>query len=158
MVEIFTDRLEITNPGGLVKGLTPETFGKISMLRNPGIANLFHRIDYIEKMGTGIERIRLALEEADVPTVQYELNPVYVKAVFQRQGKGWKKTGEKTGEKIKLGNNEKRVLDLIKNNPDITISVLAEKLDIGLTTVENNLGKLKKKRLIKRVGPDRWYH
>ena len=50
----------------------------------PGIANLFQRIDYIEKMGTGIERIRQTLKETNVPTVQYELNPVYVKAIFQR--------------------------------------------------------------------------
>jgi len=84
MVEMFGDRIEITNPGGLVKGLTPENFGKISMLRNPGIANLFQRIDYIEKMGTGIERIRRALKEAKVPQVQYELMPSFVKAVFQR--------------------------------------------------------------------------
>ena len=53
MVEMFDDRIEITNPGGLVKGLKPEDFGKKSVLRNPNIANLLHRIEYIEKMGTG---------------------------------------------------------------------------------------------------------
>jgi predicted HTH transcriptional regulator len=43
-----------------------------------------YRIDYIEKMGTGIERIRRALKEAKVPQVQYELMPFFVKAIFPR--------------------------------------------------------------------------
>lgn len=34
-VEIYDDRVEITNPGGLVPGLTKDNFGKISLPRNP---------------------------------------------------------------------------------------------------------------------------
>lgn len=64
MVEIFDDRIEISNPGGLVKGLKPEDFGKKSILRNPNIASLLHRADYIEKMGTGIARMRRLMREA----------------------------------------------------------------------------------------------
>jgi len=64
MVEIFDDRVEISNPGGLPKGLPPEEFGKRSVTRNPNIANLLHRLDYIEKMGTGITRMRNWMAEA----------------------------------------------------------------------------------------------
>lgn len=161
MVEIYENRIEITNPGGLVKGLTPENFGKVSMLRNPGIANLFQRIDYIEKMGTGIERIRLALLEANAPAVQYELNPAFIKAVFPRSAEFPGTTQEttqenfKSGEKIKLGKTEKMILQLIENQSDITINILAKKLHLGSTAIENNLSKLKQKGLIRRVGPDK---
>ena len=55
MVEIFDNRIEISSPGGLVKGLLEKDFGRKSILRNPKIAGLFHRIGYIEKMGTGIQ-------------------------------------------------------------------------------------------------------
>jgi ATP-dependent DNA helicase RecG len=64
MVEIFDDRVEISNPGGLPKGLTPGEFGKRSVTRNPNIANLLHRLDYMEKMGTGIARMRNWMAEA----------------------------------------------------------------------------------------------
>jgi ATP-dependent DNA helicase RecG len=64
MVEIFDDRVEISNPGGLPKGLSPEEFGKRSVTRNPNIANLLHRLDYIEKMGTDITRMRNWMAEA----------------------------------------------------------------------------------------------
>ncbi len=77
MVEIFDDRVEISNPGGLVKGLTPENFGKKSILRNPTIASLLHRIDYIEKMGTGISRMRKALREAKLPVPNFEFDSFF---------------------------------------------------------------------------------
>jgi ATP-dependent DNA helicase RecG len=72
MVEMFDDRIEITNPGGLVKGLRPEDFGKKSVLRNPNIAALLHRIPYIEKMGTGIAKIRKLMKDAKLPPPQFE--------------------------------------------------------------------------------------
>ncbi len=61
VVEVFEDRVVITNPGGLPSGLSPEEFGTKSVARNPLLASLLHRIDYIEKVGTGIERIRRAV-------------------------------------------------------------------------------------------------
>lgn len=57
MIEIFDDRVEITSPGGLPKGLKVEDFGKVSLLRNPNIANLMQRIEYIEKMGSGCKTV-----------------------------------------------------------------------------------------------------
>lgn len=51
MVEIFDDRVVISNPGGLPKGLEPKNFGKVRMSRDPVIASLIHRSDYIEKAG-----------------------------------------------------------------------------------------------------------
>jgi ATP-dependent DNA helicase RecG len=63
MIEVFADRVVISNPGGLPSGLSPEEFGTKSVARNPRIASLLHRINYIEKVGTGIMRIRQAVAE-----------------------------------------------------------------------------------------------
>ena len=57
-VEVYTDRIKVISPGGLPKGLTPATLGHVSIRRNPLIADLLHSIDFIEKAGTGIHRIR----------------------------------------------------------------------------------------------------
>ena len=57
-VEIYTDRIEVSSPGGLPKGMKLSDLGHKSVRRNALIADLLHRIDFIEKAGTGIKRIR----------------------------------------------------------------------------------------------------
>ena len=56
-VEIFTDRIEVSSPGGLAKGMLLADLGHKSVRRNPLIADLLHRIAFIEKAGTGIKRM-----------------------------------------------------------------------------------------------------
>lgn len=51
LIEVFDDRVEISNPGGLPSGLKPSDFGRKSVARNPLIASLLNRINYIEKVG-----------------------------------------------------------------------------------------------------------
>jgi ATP-dependent DNA helicase RecG len=83
MIEMFDDRIEISNPGGLVKGLPPEEFGKRSLLRNPNIANLLHEIKYIEKMGSGIPKMRRLMDEAGLAPVEFTYD-TFFSVVFRR--------------------------------------------------------------------------
>ncbi|MCK4543852.1 MAG: putative DNA binding domain-containing protein, partial [Spirochaetales bacterium] len=77
LVAIFDDRVEITNPGGLPKGLSAKDFGKKSISRNPVIASLFQRNGYIEKMGTGISRIRTAAKESGIQEPVFSFNTFF---------------------------------------------------------------------------------
>lgn len=52
-VEIYADRVEVVSPGGLPRG----QLGHKSVRRNALIADLLHRIGFIKKAGTGIQRI-----------------------------------------------------------------------------------------------------
>lgn len=56
----------ISSPGGLPAGISEEEYlnGQISILRNPIIGNVFFRLKYIEKFGTGIMRINHAYRNA----------------------------------------------------------------------------------------------
>ena len=56
----YSDRVEITSPGGITEGITEFEFmeGAISSLRNETIAEVFHRLKLIEKFATGIKRIK----------------------------------------------------------------------------------------------------
>ena len=67
MIEIFNNRVEFTNPGGLPKGFPVDEFGSISLCRNPTIASLLLRTKYIEKMGTGINRIKKVFRDNNLP-------------------------------------------------------------------------------------------
>ncbi|MHC9543393.1 MAG: ATP-binding protein [Vulcanimicrobiota bacterium] len=70
-VEIFEDRIEISNPGGLPNGMHPEDLGIKSVRRNPLIADLLHRIAFVEKAGTGIMRMREGTRAQGYPEPEF---------------------------------------------------------------------------------------
>ena len=77
----------------------------MSIRRNPLIADLLHRIDFIEKAGTGIRRIRDGARQQDCPepefdagrfvTVTFRPNPKVRPVV--REGSGPRRAGEVPG-------------------------------------------------------------
>ena len=65
-VSLFDDRIEIVSPGGLPVGITAEEYlsGKLSVLRNRNLANVFCRLRLVEIFGTGIIRIKQLYAES----------------------------------------------------------------------------------------------
>jgi ATP-dependent DNA helicase RecG len=60
-VDMFDDRLEIYSPGGMPDGtlIQERDIEEIaSARRNPVIAEIFHRLDFIERRGSGLKKIR----------------------------------------------------------------------------------------------------
>ena len=64
------------------------------------------------------------------------------------------KTTQKTTQKIKLNNNQLKIIELIKGNPKITRNELANKLNITPDGIKYNLRKLINKDIIERIGPN----
>ncbi|MBU4318202.1 MAG: putative DNA binding domain-containing protein [Proteobacteria bacterium] len=172
MVEIFDDRVEIYNPGGLPKGFPVKEFGKLSICRNPLIAGLLLRCNYIEKMGTGIERIRAAVARQNCPPVEFRFNtmfglvfprPTYTKEevtdgqISGTAQKGSEKTSEKTSEKKRLKTSEK-ILNLVAENPHFTIAELSETIGVTTRSIERNIKNLQQLGRLLRIGPDKGGH
>jgi len=60
-VDMYDDRLDIYSPGGMVDGSLIQDWDiedVPSIRRNPTIADVFHRLDYVERQGSGIKKIR----------------------------------------------------------------------------------------------------
>jgi len=151
MVEIFANRVEITSPGGLPKGLNPKEFGTRSILRNPNLANLFHRIEYIEKMGTGIKRIQKMISEAGLPPVQYKWDN-YVKAVFssveEKSGQAFGKHPQKTTQET----TQEKIIGILKLNSKITRKEISERIGLSTDGVKYHLDALRRSGRIRHVG------
>ncbi len=81
-VEIYGDRVEVVSPGGLPKGMTLADLGRKTVRRNVLIADLLHRIGFIEKAGTGIKRIRDEAHDQGCPDPQFE-DTGFFTAVFR---------------------------------------------------------------------------
>ena len=59
-IDMFDDRVEITSPGGMFGGGSIQEYDIYairSMRRNPVIADLFHRMKYMERRGSGLRKI-----------------------------------------------------------------------------------------------------
>ena len=84
-VLMFDDRIEVISPGGLPSGITRKEYlsGKLSVLRNRNLANVFYRLGFVEIFGTGITRIKQLYEEGlmkpefEVSENTIKLNPIF---------------------------------------------------------------------------------
>ena len=93
-IELFADRVEITNPGGLVSAISPHEFGTKSHSRNPLLFGLFERLDMVEQIGSGITRIKNLMLEQKLPLPEFKTEGMFT-VVFQRS-ESWVKTGVET--------------------------------------------------------------
>jgi ATP-dependent DNA helicase RecG len=72
-IAVFSDRIEITNPGGLPFGQTIElALAGFSRMRNRMMGRIFRELKFIEKLGSGLLRIIDAykLERAPKPKIE----------------------------------------------------------------------------------------
>ena len=86
MIEIYDDRVEISNPGGLLMGVKKE-FGKKSMTRNPLIFSLFTRMNLVEQVASGIPRMRDEMLEAGLPEPVFSTEGGFFIVEFKRPQK-----------------------------------------------------------------------
>lgn len=84
-IEIYDDRVEISNSG---EPLLPiEQFGVIgeSLARNPRIADIFYLNGQVERFGSGIQRMQELLQEDRLPAAEFKLSPTQTfKVIIQR--------------------------------------------------------------------------
>ena len=83
-VHVFSDRMEIENPGGLPPGLTMDELGKRSVRRNRTIADLLYRARFVERIGSGIQRMERALAENGNPPMEVSATNFFVVKLLPR--------------------------------------------------------------------------
>ena len=80
-VSMHDDKIEVVSPGGLTSGITEDEYlsGKLSVLRNRNLANVFYRLGFVEIFGTGITRIKQIYSEASVkPSFEVSENAIQI--------------------------------------------------------------------------------
>ena len=170
-INIYDDRLEISSPGGMFNGKAVQEqniYEMESERRNPVIADLFHRMKYMERRGSGLKKIVEETEKlhgySDEFIPQFYSTHSSFKVVLKdlnygfRQVSGGDNVGDGIGEKVgnSVGDNlseiQVQVLEQMKANPTISARSIAEKIGIAPRNVERNISALKKLGFVKRVG------
>lgn len=83
-IHMYPDYIDIENPGGLYSGLTIADLGHRSVRRNRLIADLLHRAGYIERVGSGFERMREELLKNNNPPLEVSVTNFFNIRFFKR--------------------------------------------------------------------------
>jgi len=157
----FEDRLLIENPGGLYGNANLQNFPSVSDYRNPVIAEAMKVMGYVNKFTRGIATAKRRIEENGNPTPEFKIdisntfgvNVFKKKDEIVQEAKGTIiSDGSLQKQKIRLGNTEQRIFDLLKDNPNLTYGEISNIMGVTKKTVNNNVNKLIDKKYISRVG------
>jgi len=158
LVEISFDRVEITNPGGLVKSLKIKDFGKKSMSRNNLLFGLLQRMKLVENVGSGIKRMRQLMKKEGLEEPLFDINENWFVVSFKRLPLEKGTNGLVDGLVDGLVESQKKILKLMKKSPQISKEEMARKIGISTTALDKNINTLKKKGLLTRIGPAKGGH
>lgn len=143
-VSMFPDRIEITSPGGLPDGITEAEYlaGGPSVARNPILANVFFRLGYIERFGTGIPRIRRAYEHRPVPP-RFVIREASIAVTLP------------TENAMSLSHDEQRVLDAFDDGRQLTRAEVTARTDFSKQKAVRLLNSLVEKGIVTKTGAGR---
>jgi ATP-dependent DNA helicase RecG len=162
-VRILPDRVSILSFPGPDRSISDHDMREFHFLsrryRNRRVGEFLKELDLTEGRGTGIPKILRALQDNGSPLPKlvtdndrtYFLSEFPIHSAFTQHP-----TSEKIG--ILRDTSEKKfnpTLMLLKEKPALTISQLAEKLNLSSRAVEMQIRYLKKEGLLIRVGSRR---
>ena len=144
-VSMFDDRIEIISPGGLPSGITEDEYlsGKLSVLRNRNLANVFYRLGFVEIFGTGITRIKQLYEEG-LKQPDFEVSENTIKIVLPVFEKN-----------LNLTEDERKIYKILSKTMLKSISEIAPYAPFGKSKTTQLLKEMGKTGVVKIEGRGR---
>lgn len=170
-IDIFDDRLVIYSPGGMPDGtkIQERDIDTIpSTRRNPVLADIFGRLGYMERQGSGLNKICEAYENAanyemgmepefysDRVMFMVTLKNLNYKMMLNEAESEAKSEAKSEAENINLTELEKRLCELLQENSKITQSEIQKRLGISRSKVQRTMKKLVNEEVIVNMGSHR---
>ena len=153
---MFNDRIDILSHGGLPSVMTKEQFfDEISKPRNATLMRIFLNMRLTEHTGHGIPTVA---EKYGKDVFEIESNYIRCTIPFE-QGVidqiDNKNVGLDVGLNVGLNKTEKKVIELLIENPSLTSIELSEKIGVTKRNIEMTFKSLREKKMIERIGSKR---
>lgn len=148
-VRLFADRLEVWNPGALPGTLTLEKLRRdhASIPNNPLLAESLYLTRYIEKLGSGTQKMIELCQEAGLPEPDFELRDGFFITTLWRD---WLTRDVQDG--LALNERQRRVIAHLKTHRRIS-NPEYQKLTAAIKkTATRDLQDLKEKGVLAQVG------
>ena len=134
--------------------------------RNPVLADIFARMKFMERRGSGLKKITdntNALFNDDKNHVEFFSDRNFFKVTIHNALYGKKQknaivnasVNANVNASVKLSTTQEAIIQLMRGNPQITIKEIASTLGKNETTISRNIKELKEKDIVKRVGSDK---
>lgn len=168
VVRIFKNKIEITNPGGLMHGISLDELrkgGHYSKRRNAIVCQLFDDIGFMEQSGQGIQNMisqmkMMGLKEPSIEADEYSFKISFIGQ--QLDEKNLKPANIADLERV-LNKRQKKALKYIQDSLDsedgITATEYKTKFKVGLLTAMADLRRFEQIGLLKnaKIGRARRY-
>ncbi|MBI5482122.1 MAG: putative DNA binding domain-containing protein [Deltaproteobacteria bacterium] len=113
---VFDDRIEVRSLGGLPRGVTAESLSRThkSVLRNPLIAEAFHRTGAVEVWGRGTNRVIEECRRYGIAPPTFEEDAGFVVVTFQAEIAPSRRVTPQVGTKSGPSRDQVQVLELAR--------------------------------------------
>ena len=131
-VNIYPNRIEVTNPGRLPLGVTPQNILHATKKRNEHLANLFYALHLMEREGSGYDMMYEELLSQGKPLPRVEENEDSVTAIVERRilNREIIKVMQRAFQNFELKQKQIICLGLIVQHESMTASQLLTALNI----------------------------
>lgn len=147
LVEIFDDRLQVTNPGGFLAGQTITNFDKTPQHRNPITYRLLHELGLGEGLGLGIRLIRRRCREIRLPDPDFfEIGNAFQVILYNRTSKKKQYLAEFENQR------QKQLLAYLHKNKSIKAKQYAKLVGVSGPTAIKDISELIKQGKVKKIG------
>lgn len=152
IINVNEKEMEFISIGGLTGGLSPEDIRNgISLSRNSKLAEIFHRLHFIEAYGTGIRRI-FSLYENCSRQPEITVTPNTFKMVLPNMNFAGQKEMKEVKQNQNLTPQMQKVLDYLSEHGEISDQKLQELLNIKRTRAYTLTRQMAEKGLIQISG------
>lgn len=154
-ISIFTDRIEILSHGGLALDQDEKGFySGASLPVNDVLASIFLQLRISERSGRGVPKI---VGRYGKEVIQIEKNRIIVTIPFDKIGVNSFVVSNKVSNKVsdKLNKTKLKMIELIRDNPNITINQFSITLKLSEPAIKKNLKQLKESGHIQRIGSNK---
>ena len=159
-IDIYDDRLEIYSPGGMPDGSNIQERDPVtvpSTRRNPVLADVFNRLGYMERKGSGFAKIldnyAFQVNYTEEKKPYFKSDRYQFTVIMPNLNYGGIQDDTVNDTVNDIVKNE--IMNLMKNNPRITITDIAKALNISRPTVTRKIKELKIDNYIYRIGSDK---
>ncbi len=153
IIELYSDRIEITSSGGLPQELSKTDFFRgVTAPRNKELIRVFKDVDLIENIGSGILRI---LKAYDKNCFIFMDNFLRVSFKYRENPFEYDQKINQENDQRELSNIQNKIISLISQNSKITQKEMAKILEVSREKIKYNIAILKDMNIIDREGSNK---